>query len=108
MKIGGGFDLDADITVSELRHEDVLDHRLATHRQLRVRRRNDTLGVLVEASAWRELADYVRRLESQLDRYENHAVREIIGRRLPGAEFVEATPEIIDGIERAYHRLLSE
>ena len=105
MDLLDGFKLDADITVSELRKEDLLDERLHAHHRLRLRRRNDVLGVVVEAGAWRELAAYVSELEAQIERHEDQAVRELIARRAPDAEFVQGTPEIVSDIERQYRRL---
>jgi hypothetical protein len=100
-----GFDLDADISVSELRHEELLGERLHAHRRLRLRRRNDVLGVVVAADEWRAHTDYVRRLEAQLERHEDDAVRALITERAPRAEFVSATPGITNEIERNYNAL---
>jgi hypothetical protein len=102
------FHLDADITVSELRQEDVLDERLHAFHRLRVRRRNDVLGVLVEADAWRAMSAYVRDLEAQLERHESESVRRILAQRLDGAEFVPATPDAIADIDREYRKLVGE
>jgi len=102
------FHLDADITVSELRQEDVLDERLRAFHRLRVRRRNDILGVLVEADAWREISAYVRDLEQQLEQHEGEAVRQLLAIRLSGAEFIAATPEAIADIDREFRKLVGE
>jgi hypothetical protein len=108
MTILDDFKLDADITVSELRHEDILDERLRSFRRLRVRRRNDVFAILVGADEWRNLAAYVRDLEAQLERHEGEAVRRILAARLPDAEFVAATPDVIDDIGSEYRKLIGE
>jgi hypothetical protein len=105
MALLDGFDLDADISVSELRQEDVLGERLGAHRRLRLRRRNDILGVVVSADEWRAHTDYVRDLEARVERHEDDAVRALISERAPHAQFVPATPEVIDDIERRYEAL---
>ncbi len=101
------FHMDADITVSELRQEDVLAERLHAFHRLRVRRRNDVLGVLVEADAWRAISAYVRDLEEQVERHEDEAVRQIIAQR-SDAQFEPATPDVIAEIEREYRKLIGE
>jgi hypothetical protein len=105
MDLLGGFKLDADITVSELRQEDVLDERLHAHHRLRLRRRNDVLGVVVEADAWRAIAAYVSELEAQIERLEDSAVRELISRRAPDAQFVQTTPDVVSNIDSEFKRL---
>lgn len=102
-----GFPLDAEITVSELRQEELLGERLHAFRRLRLRRRNALLGVLVEASEWRALEAYVHGLEEQLERYEDQSVRAIITQRAPVATFVQATSDTIDEIELQYRALTS-
>ncbi len=108
MPLRDGFDLDADITVSELRQEELLDERLHVHHQLRLRRRNEVLGVVVAADHWRELAAYVRQLEAQVERHEDEAVRRLIAQRAPGERFVQATPAVIDEIEQRYRSSVGE
>jgi PHD/YefM family antitoxin component YafN of YafNO toxin-antitoxin module len=106
------FGLDADISVSELRQEDVLDARLQQHHRLRVRRRNDVVGVLVEAEEWRTISAYVRELRQQLDRavdeLEDAAVRRILAERIPDGEFVQGTAAVWDEIDREYRTLVGE
>jgi hypothetical protein len=48
-------DVDAEITVSELRSEDTFDRRLRDHAALRLRRRNDLLGVIVSTERWKTI-----------------------------------------------------
>ncbi len=105
MALADGFDLDADISLSELRRDEVLGERLRTHRRLRLRRRNEVLGVVVSAEEWRVYTEYVRQLEVQVERHEDEAVRALINERAPGAEFVPATQDIIDDVERQYQTL---
>jgi hypothetical protein len=102
------FHLDADITVSELRQEDVLDERLRSHHRLRVRRRNDVLGVLVAADEWRTISAYVRGLEAALERHEGDVVRQILAERSSDAEFVAATPDVIAEIDREFRKVVGE
>ena len=108
MSLLDDFHLDADITVSELRQEDVLDQRLRAFHRLRVRRRNDVLGVLVEAESWRAIAAYVHDLERQLERHEDEAARRVISQRLDDAHFVSATPDVIAEIDREYRKLVGD
>lgn len=108
MALVDGFNMDADITVSELRQEEVLGERLHAHHRLRLRRRNDVLGVIVEAAEWRALSAYVQDLEAQVQRYEDQAVRSLIAQRTPGAQFVDATPDVVDDIDRRYRALVGE
>ncbi len=53
------FPLEAEIALTELRSEATLTERLRVHHRLRVRRRNDLIGVLIDADSWRELVRYV-------------------------------------------------
>ncbi|HTU71522.1 MAG TPA: hypothetical protein VMF11_14565 [Candidatus Baltobacteraceae bacterium] len=101
----GGFDLDADITLSELREEDTLRKRLEAHHRLRVRRRSDVIGVLVDAHAWRAIESHLRELEQVIERYEEQAAHTIVADRAPNANFVPVTPVVIDDIERQYNDL---
>jgi hypothetical protein len=98
------FNLDADISVSELRQDDVLDARLRTFHRLRLRRRNDVLAVVVQADTWRTLAAHVRNLEAQLERFEDAEALALVRER-SSATFVRATPDVIDGIDEHYDAL---
>ena len=100
------FNLDADISISELRQDDLLDERLRTFHRLRLRRRNDVLAVVVQADTWRTLATHVRNLEAQLERYEDAEALALVQARSPDAAFVRATPEVIDEIDERYRALL--
>lgn len=108
MALVDGFNMDADITVSELRQEELLGERLHTHHRLRLRRRNDVLGVIVEADAWRALSAYVKDLEAQVQRLEDHVAGNLIAQRAPGAQFVQSTPDVIDDIDRRYRAIVGE
>ena len=48
---------------------------------------------------------FAEELEAQIERHEDQAIRELITRRAPDAEFVQGTPEIVNDIERQYRRL---
>ena len=108
MAVQHGFDLDADISVSELREEQLLDERLHAHRRLRLRRRNDVLGVIVAADEWRAHAEYVRELEAQIERHEEQAVRALVTERAARAKFVPATSKVVKEIDREYEALADE
>jgi hypothetical protein len=86
-----GFDLDAEIGMSELRSEDTLTARLHEHPALRLRRRNDMLAVLVTPERWREIQQTIRDLEDEIEHYEQAAVHALIAERASGANFVPAT-----------------
>jgi len=102
------FDLDADVAVTDLRSEDLLAGRLRAHPALRVRRRNDVLGVLVTPEHWRAIADHVLHLEQLVDGYENAAVEQMISRRAAGAEFVQAGSDAWKEVTQHLTRLGSE
>ncbi len=66
------FDLDAAVSVSDLRGDD-WPSRLAKYGQLRVERRGDVVGILVSRKQWQSLkaliADFERRLETAEDEF---------------------------------------
>ncbi len=49
------FPLDAEIALTELRSETTLTARLRMFHRLRVRRRNELVGVLIDVAAWNDL-----------------------------------------------------
>jgi hypothetical protein len=106
------FPLEAEIALTELRSEATLTKRLRTHHRLRVRRRNELIGVLIDAEAWHHLVRYVGRLEAELEaeleRVENSEVRAIIEARLPGARFETGSPVLVEEIDHECERIVSE
>jgi hypothetical protein len=99
-----GFDLDADIGMSELRSEATLTERLHEHPALRLRRRNDILAVLVTPERWREMLQTIRDLEDLIDGYEQDAVRGIISERASEAQFVPATTSTWNEVTRRFNK----
>jgi len=100
------FPLEAEIALTELRSEATLTERLRAYHRLRVRRRNDLVGVLIDDEAWHELVRYVERLEAEVERAEDSEVRAIIEARLPGAKFEPGSPALVVEIE--HERLIAE
>ncbi len=84
------FPLKADISLSDLRSEKMLTSRLAAYHRLRVRRRSDYIGVFLDVAEWRHLVQYIARLESELERREDEAVRAIVVERAAGDNFESA------------------
>ena len=87
------FPLDAEISLSEVRSEQTLTERLHAFHRLRIRRRSDLIGVLLDRNAWNELVTYVHRLEAEADRHEDDAARRLITKRMPHAEFEPGSTE---------------
>ncbi len=101
------FPLDAEIALTELRSEATLTERLRTFHRLRVRRRNELVGVLIDAQAWHNLVRYVDLLEAELERVEDSEVRAIIEARLPEAKFEPGSLALIEEIDHEYERIIS-
>jgi hypothetical protein len=99
-----GFDLDADIGMSELRSEATLTERLREHPALRLRRRNDILAVLVTPERWEEMLQTIRDLEDVIDRYEQDAVQGIIAERASEAHFVPVTKPTWNEVTRRFNK----
>ncbi len=102
------FPLEAEIALTELRSEATLTERLRAHHRLRVRRRNELVGVLIDAESWHQLVRYVGELEVEVERAENSEVRAILEARLPSAEFEPGSPALIEEIEHEYQRIIAE
>jgi hypothetical protein len=102
-----GFDLNAEIGMSELRNEETLTERLHEHPALRLRRRNDMLAVLVTPERWREILQTIRDLEDAIDRYEQAAVHGIIAERASKAHFVPADKSTWNEVTRRFNDLTS-
>jgi hypothetical protein len=103
------FSLDAEISLSEVRSGQTLTDRLQAHHRLRLRRRNELVGVLLDRDAWTALVRYVDRLEAEVELREDEAARLLIAEREPRAAFesgsAERAEEIFDEADRAYERL---
>jgi hypothetical protein len=102
------FPLEAEVTLTELRSEEKLTKRLRAHHRLRVRRRNDLVGVLLDIDEWHQLVHYVAKLEAEAQLREDETARAIIATRAPRAVFAEGSPEAVDEIEREYQGLVAD
>lgn len=102
------FGLEAEITLSEFRSEAAVTSRLLQFHRLRVRRRADFVGVLLDSDAWQELVRLVDGLQAENARLEDEAARAILAERLPGAVFEPGSSERADAIDREYERLVAE
>ena len=102
-----GFDLDAEIGMSELRNEETLTERLHEHPALRLRRRNEMLAVLVTPERWRKILQTIRDLEDAVDRYEQAVVQGVIAERAAKAHFVPATEATWNEVTRRFNDLTS-
>ncbi len=78
------FDLDDDLSVSELRKVDTWAPRLSQIGKLRLQRRGEVVGVLLSPSAWRELTAENERYEQALRLIENEHDRKMIAERESG------------------------
>ena len=78
------FELDANISLSELRNEKELTDRLGHFHKLRVQRRGDTLGVLISRDEWQEIAEAITQYEALLEEAEDAIVKRIIDERAGG------------------------
>jgi hypothetical protein len=89
------FNLDDDLSVSDLRKVDEWEPRLSEAGKLRLQRRGEVLGVLLSPRAWRALKEQTERYEQLLCRIEDERNRRIIDERgegtlLGGAELRDA------------------
>lgn len=57
-------DLAAEISFSELRDRDLRTERLRRHHALRIRRRGELLGVLLDADQWTRMLERIRLLKA--------------------------------------------
>jgi len=78
------FELDANISLSELRNEKELTERLGHFHKLRVQRRGDTVGVLISRDEWQDIAEAIKQYESLLEEAEDAVVKRIIDERADG------------------------
>jgi PHD/YefM family antitoxin component YafN of YafNO toxin-antitoxin module len=98
-------DVDAEITVSELRSEETLDQRLQHHSALRLRRRNDLLGVIVSTERWKSIEETIRNLNAALEQLEDAATLALIEQRVTTATYVPVTDEVWSDVEHRYDEL---
>ncbi len=78
------FDLDDDLSVSDLRKVESWAPRLSEVGKLRLQRRGEVIGVLLSPSAWRELTSQNERYEQALRLIENERDSNIIAEREGG------------------------
>jgi PHD/YefM family antitoxin component YafN of YafNO toxin-antitoxin module len=98
-------DVDAEISVSELRSEEIFDRRLRTHSALRLRRRNDLLGVIVSTERWKSIEETIRNLSEALDKLEDAATLSLIERRVSTAKYAPLTDDSWTDVENRYREL---
>jgi hypothetical protein len=99
--------LTAEISVTELRDQDLLNERLLRHHAVRVRRRGEIIGVLLDTDLWTSLLDQLSRLQSANERYEDDAALALIAARSNEA-FLPATDETIDRIFTEFEATVRE
>jgi hypothetical protein len=75
------FDLEDDLSVSDLRKVDEWEPRLSEAGKLRLQRRGEVLGVLLSPRAWRALKEQTERYEQILGSIEDERDRRIIAER---------------------------
>jgi hypothetical protein len=78
------FNLDDDLSVSDLRKVEDWTSRLSHSGKLRLQRRGEVVGVLLSPNAWRELTAQNERYEEALHLLENERDRNIIEEREGG------------------------
>jgi PHD/YefM family antitoxin component YafN of YafNO toxin-antitoxin module len=98
-------DVDAEITVSELRSEDTFDRRLRDHAALRLRRRNDLLGVIVSTERWKTIEETIRSLTAALEKLEDAATVTLIEQRVASARYAPVTDAVWSEVEHRYKEL---
>ncbi len=94
-------DIDAEITVSELRSEELFDQRLHDHAALRLRRRNDLLGVIISTERWKSIEETIRQLTAALEKLEDAATLALIDQRETSV-YAPLTDESWSDVERQY------
>jgi PHD/YefM family antitoxin component YafN of YafNO toxin-antitoxin module len=109
------FDFDADVSVQDFRDAGAINTALQVHRHVRVRRRNDLVGVLVAQDEWHSLEGAFRELQARVDELlsrieeldeerEIAAVRAIVEDRAETANFEIVTPELAREIDEELTR----
>jgi PHD/YefM family antitoxin component YafN of YafNO toxin-antitoxin module len=98
-------DVDAEITVSELRSEETFDQRLHDHAALRLRRRNDLLGVIVSTERWKSIEETIRTLTAAVEKLEEAAVLSLVERRVASTTYAPVTDDAWTAVESRYDEL---
>jgi diphthamide synthase subunit DPH2 len=96
-----GFDLEAAVSLSELRGEE-WPNRLEHFGKLRVERRGEVVGVLLSRQQWQAVAETIRELEQRLETAEDEIVRTIIDRRSDAK--LKRGPSLRAGVEERLAR----
>jgi PHD/YefM family antitoxin component YafN of YafNO toxin-antitoxin module len=91
--------------VSELRSEDTFDRRLRDHAALRLRRRNDLLGVIVSTERWKTIEETIRSLTAALEKLEDAATVTLIEQRVASARYAPVTDAVWSEVEHRYKEL---
>lgn len=76
-----GFRIDADVSLSQLRHGEEWTDKLREHQKLRVQRRGDTLGVLLSREAWQAIGEQIMRYEAIVEELEDAEAERLIDHR---------------------------
>jgi hypothetical protein len=92
------FDLEDDLSVSDLRKVDEWEPRLSEAGKLRLQRRGEVLGVLLSPREWHALKGIHERYERLLDLVEDERDRRIIAER-EGGTLLEGK-ELTDALEQ--------
>jgi len=117
MPIADRFKLDvgAELSVTDFRNESLVSTALSKYHLVQVRRRAESLGVLVEKAVWGALQDETRRLQEELERVkernceleealEEAAVAALIAER-EGSEYSFGTSKSVAQIARDLEKL---
>jgi hypothetical protein len=93
------FDLDDDLSISDLRKVDEWEARLSRAGKLRVQRSGKLLGVLISTAAWREFKEQTERYQRVLGLVENERDAQIIAGREGQGPLLRG-PELRDALEQ--------
>jgi hypothetical protein len=93
------FDLEDDLSISDLRRVDEWESRLTRAGKLRVQRSGKVLGVLVSTTAWRELKEQRDQYDRLLRLIENERDTHIIADREAHAPLLRGH-ELRDSLEQ--------
>ncbi len=101
---------DLDIPITDLRDVARVMERLRDCHRLRIKRRNETVGVLIAADAWRELQEMYRALQSELDARDDEALAALIATRLSDEHepFVRGSQETAADVVHGYEAIMAQ
>jgi hypothetical protein len=93
------FDLEDDLSISDLRRVDEWEARLSLAGKLRVQRSGKVVGVLISTAAWRDFKDQTERYERVLRLIENEHDAQIVAEREGQGPLLRGH-ELRDALER--------